>query len=104
MSYKHITRDKRVELSALLKAGVPKASIALQLDLHRSTLWREIRRNKGHRQKYDVRVAQANANRRRLHANAKGDKIKNNKKLKNAQLHQYLQFQLHSILEKKRQQ
>jgi IS30 family transposase len=83
MSYKHITCEQRIELSALLKAGVPKTLIALQLGLHRSTLWREIRRNKGHRLKYDVRVAQANANRRRRYANEKGDKIKNDKKLRN---------------------
>jgi len=82
MSYKHITCEQRIELSALLRAGVPKTVIALQLGLHRSTLWREIKRNKGCRQKYDVRIAQANANRHRRYTNAKGDKIKNDKKLR----------------------
>jgi len=82
MSHKHITRDQRVELSALLKAHVSKKEIAKQLGLHRSTVWREIKRNKGPNIQYDVRVAQGYARRRRKNANTKGDKVKNDKKLR----------------------
>lgn len=82
MSYKHITRDQRVELSALLKAGIGKKEIAEQLGLHRATVWREIKRNKGSGVRYDVRIAQGYTRRRRRNANAKGDKIKNDKKLR----------------------
>lgn len=82
MSYRHITRDQRVELSALLKASITKKQIAEQLGLHRSTVWREIRRNKGSTISYDTRISHPIACRRRISSNAKGDKIKNNKKLK----------------------
>ncbi len=82
MSYKHITRDQRVELSALLKVGVSKGDIAEQLGLHRSTLWREIKRNKGSTPHYDPRSSHPTACRRRRYANTKGDKIKNDKKLR----------------------
>jgi len=82
MSYKHITCEQRIELSALLKAGVSQKAISRQLDLHRITVWREIKRNKGSSIQYDVRIAQGYARRRRKNANIKGDKIKNDKKLK----------------------
>ncbi len=82
MSYKHITRDQRVALSALLKAGVTKKEIANQLSLDRTTIWREIKRNKVKKEKYDARFSHPKACKRRRFANEKGDKIKNNKKLK----------------------
>ena len=82
MSYKHITRDKRVELSALLKAGVSQKAISRQLGLHRTTVWREIKRNEGDTMNYDARISHPMACRRRKNANAKGDRIKNDKKLK----------------------
>lgn len=82
MPYKHITRDDRVELHALLKAGLPKTKIASQLGLDRSTIWREIRRNKGWKLNYDPRVAHPMACRRRRNANGRGNKIENNKKLR----------------------
>lgn len=82
MSYKHITRDKRVELSTLLRAGIKKKEISEQLGIDRTTIWREIKRNKGKRGEYDVRTAHAKACRRRQEANDKGNKIKNNEDLK----------------------
>jgi len=82
MSYKHITCEQRIELSALLRAGVSQKSIARQLGLHRITVWREVKRNKGSGIQYDVRIAQGHVRRRRKNANARGDKIKNDKKLK----------------------
>ena len=82
MPYKHITHKQRVELSALLKAGISKKEIAKQLNLHRTTIWREIKRNKGDRVDYISSVAHPASRRRRKYANVKGGKIKNNKKLK----------------------
>lgn len=81
MSYKHITRDKRVELAALLRAGISKIDIAIQLGLHRSTIWREIKYNSKN-QKYDPRISHPMSCARRKNANNKGDKIKNNEYLK----------------------
>lgn len=82
MSYKHITRDQRVELSALIKTGLPKTEIARHLGLHRTSVWREIKRNKGTGAQYDVRVSHPASCRRRKNANAGGDKIRNNKRLR----------------------
>ena len=81
MSYKHFTRDQRVELYALLKAGISKIQIAKQLGLHRSTIWREIKRNSKEK-RYDPRISHPMLCRRRRKTNNKGNKIMNNKKLK----------------------
>ena len=43
--YNHITHENRVAISTLLRAGFSKAAIAKQLDIHRSTIYREIDRN-----------------------------------------------------------
>ena len=45
MSHHHLTRDNRVELGALWRAGHTKAEIARLLGKHRSTIGRELRRN-----------------------------------------------------------
>jgi IS30 family transposase len=45
MSYTHLTRDQRVELGALWRAGHKKAQIARLLGKHRATIGREIRLN-----------------------------------------------------------
>lgn len=70
MSYTHLTRDQRVELGALWRAGHKQAQIARLLGMHRATIGREIRRN-GHSNKsgYNARVAQYRARIRRLEAN-----------------------------------
>ncbi len=43
--YDHITHENRVAISTLLRAGFSKAAVAKQLNIHRSTIYREIDRN-----------------------------------------------------------
>ena len=45
MSYHQITSDERYRLSALRRQGYGNARIARALGRHRSTVWREVRRN-----------------------------------------------------------
>ena len=45
MGYKHLAESERYQIFALLKAGHTVAAIAQQLCRHRSTLYREIKRN-----------------------------------------------------------
>jgi transposase, IS30 family len=45
MSYHPLTSGERYMLSALRKQGCTQAEIARQLDRHRSTISRELRRN-----------------------------------------------------------
>jgi len=70
MSYRHLTRDDRVELGALVRAGHGNSEIGQQLGKHRSTIWREKTRN-AHTNKsgYHAKVAQTKTNARRLAAN-----------------------------------
>ena len=68
MSHHHITRDQRVELGALLRAGHTKAEIARLLGKHRSTIGREMRRNtRAKRGRYHAKSAQYLATSRRLY-------------------------------------
>ena len=41
--YKHVSKEQRYQISALLKAGHKVSFIAEQLNLHRSTVYRELR-------------------------------------------------------------
>ncbi len=45
MSYHQITSDERYRLSALRVQGHGTTSIAREMGRHRSTVWREVRRN-----------------------------------------------------------
>jgi IS30 family transposase len=45
MSYHQITSEERYRLSALRRQGLGNAQIARALGRHRSTIWREVRRN-----------------------------------------------------------
>ena len=45
MSYHQITSEERYRLSALRRQGLGNPQIAQQLGRHRSTIWREVRRN-----------------------------------------------------------
>ena len=45
MSYHQITSEERYRLSALRRQGLGNAQIARALGRHRSTVWREVRRN-----------------------------------------------------------
>ena len=42
-TFKHLTKTKRLQLEALLRAGVSKREIANVLGVHISTIYREIK-------------------------------------------------------------
>jgi len=47
--YTHLTQQQRYQIAALLKANVTQKLIAEILDVHKSTISREVRRNRGGR-------------------------------------------------------
>jgi IS30 family transposase len=47
MTYRHLSREERYQISALLKEGLTQSQIALNLKRHKSTISREIARNSG---------------------------------------------------------
>ena len=47
--YKQLTREQRYQISGLKKAGLNQSQIADELVVHKSTISREFRRNKGPR-------------------------------------------------------
>ncbi len=63
MNYTHLTEVERYQIQALLKAGVTLTAIAGQLKRHKSTISREIGRNRGVK-KYSAQTAQIKARRR----------------------------------------
>lgn len=65
MSYHQITSDERYRLSALRVQGCGTVGIARQLGRHRSTIWRELRRNRHVDGCYHVQKAIEHANARR---------------------------------------
>lgn len=67
--YKQLTQEQRYHISALLKAGIPKSQIALEVGCDRSTIYRELDRNTGKRG-YRPKQAQALANSRKRNGNA----------------------------------
>ena len=48
-SYTQLTRGKRYQIRAFLKAGFSQSEMAFYLRVHKSTISREIRRNQGHK-------------------------------------------------------
>lgn len=52
--YNHLTQRQRIELSILLKSGHTISDISKELNIHRSTLYREIDRNSRPRGSYDA--------------------------------------------------
>ena len=64
MSYTQLTQAERYQISALMKAGHSQAKIATAIGVHRSTISRELRRNKGQRG-YRPKQAQRMAEQRR---------------------------------------
>jgi IS30 family transposase len=46
-TYKQLACEERYQISAYLKAGFNQMQIALELDVHKSTISREVRRNRG---------------------------------------------------------
>ena len=53
IKYKHISNEQRYQISVLLKAGHKVSFIAEKLNLHRSTVYRELKRNSRQRGSYD---------------------------------------------------
>ena len=47
--YYHLTYEQRCQIYALLRRGVSKKQIALEIGIHQSTICREVCRNKGKR-------------------------------------------------------
>lgn len=47
MSYKQLTQEERYQIHAYLKAGFNQTEIAMELNRHKSTISREIQRNRG---------------------------------------------------------
>ena len=56
--YRHLTQEQRYKLEALVKAGLKKSQIAIQLGVDRSTIYRELKRNKQKRGGYNGSFAQ----------------------------------------------
>jgi len=65
MSYTQLTREQRYQIYALMKAGHNQTEIAVAIDCHKSTISRELRRNRGHKG-YRPLQAQARARQRRF--------------------------------------
>ncbi|MSP04911.1 MAG: hypothetical protein EXR05_06670 [Acetobacteraceae bacterium] len=47
MTYHHLSREERYQISPLLKEGLTQSQIVLNLGRHKSTISREITRNRG---------------------------------------------------------
>ncbi len=56
--YTQITNEQRIQIDALLKQGISKDKIAEQLSVHRSAVFREVKRNGGKRGGYNCWQAQ----------------------------------------------
>lgn len=69
MPYHHITRENRIEIRTLLRAGNSKSEVAKQLGFHPSTIGREIKRNLDAKRQYNYEHANSIASRRRCVAN-----------------------------------
>jgi IS30 family transposase len=63
--YKQITQEQRIQMDALLKQGISKYQIAQQLGLHRSAVYRELKRNGGPRGGYNAARAEMYAHERK---------------------------------------
>jgi len=69
--YTQLTRGKRYQIRALLKAGFSQSEMAFYLNVHKSTISREIRRNRGQkgyrpRQAHEKAVARRYAGAKRI--------------------------------------
>ena len=56
-NYSHLTIEQRYKMDALLKAGCSKKKITEQLGVHRSTVYREFKRNCTARKQYSALIA-----------------------------------------------
>ena len=67
MSYQQLTEGKRYQISVLLAQGCSISNIAKAVNVHRSTIYREVKRNR-YDANYDASKAQALARRRKASA------------------------------------
>jgi len=81
MSYTHISASQRNELSVLLRAKTKQQEIAGLLQKHRTTIWRELKRNT--ERKYHAGIAKEKTAARQIAAHAQQRKIENNRWLRN---------------------
>ena len=63
--YKQLTSEQRYTISVLLQSKTKKSDIAKAINVHPSTVSREIRHNSGIRGRYNWETAQANAIRKK---------------------------------------
>ena len=82
MSYIHITPANQNELAVLLRTKTKQKDIATLLGKHRTSIWRERKRNEED-EKYSSRKAKEKTTDRQISAHAKQQKIKNNSWLRN---------------------
>lgn len=75
--YHHLTRDQRCQIYTLKKRGDSVSIIANELDVHRSTIYRELKRNKGKRG-YRFKQANEKAVQRRHYISSKRRKMTSN--------------------------
>lgn len=68
--YKQLTREQRYQISGLKKAGLNQSQIADELVVHKSTVSREFRRNKGRRGWHPKQAQELRDERRKNCANA----------------------------------
>ena len=64
MSYRHLTKEERIELSALLNTGMLQKDIAARVGVHPSTISRELGRNADPHNPYEPRPAHRKAQER----------------------------------------
>jgi len=53
MSYQQLTLEQRYQIGACIRTGMKKSEIAREIEVHRSTITRELRRNESGRWKYN---------------------------------------------------
>lgn len=76
MPYKHITSEQRTELGAFLRVGTKKKDIAKELGKHRTSIWRERKRNQAKTSTgYHSEQARRETKNRRILANQRFRKI-----------------------------
>lgn len=83
MSHGHIKHEQRIELAALRRAGMKQKEIAKMLNIHASSVCRELKRNRTKNGKYWVNKSQQKCDERRTKANQQFRKIEADEKLRN---------------------
>lgn len=68
---KQLTSEQRYHISGLKKAGFKQSQIAIEVGVHKSTISRELRRNKGHRGWRPKQAQEFRDKRRQICTNAK---------------------------------